>query len=476
VRRKHRAAAIRAVIACGLLLAAPVCPGQASGPRSIGDEINVFRWKEDYSFLRGRYETLTPLEKLKFLPLNESKTTYLTLGGEIRERIESYDNPFFGLPPPGGADFTSFATRLLFDADLHIGTRFRAFAELGSFWESGRKPASRPADVGDLELQQGFFDAVAIEGSGRRLTVRFGRQEFPLGSGRLVAIRESTNVRLTFDAVKVEWLEGPNAVVAFAGRPVVPKKGIFESAPSGDESFWALDWTRLATGAGRPNTELFYLGRDLTTAAFAEGSGKELRHSLGGRLWGVAAPWDYSIQASYQFGTFADGPIRAWGVATDTGYRLTALPTTPRMAVRLDIASGDRRARDGTLETFEAPYPALNYFSEAGIFAPANAYDVHPYLGLNLARSLAAEAGIDFLWRLREGDAIYRAGGGTLVPAGRAPGSSAVTGIFQLLLNWRPNPFLTIQGAFDHASTGQVLRDAGGRPTNFGLLSLDLRL
>jgi hypothetical protein len=474
VRRKARAEEIRAAIVCGLFLVASVSLGQASGPRSIGDEINMFRWKEDYSFLRDRYETLTPPENLKFLPLNESKTTYLTLGGEVRERMESYDDPFFGLPP-GGANFTSFATRLLFDADLHIGMRFRAFAELGSFWESGRKPVSRPVDVGDLELQQGFFDVIAVEGAGHRLTVRFGRQEFPLGSGRLVAIRESTNVRLTFDAAKVEWLEGPNTVVAFAGRPVVPKKGIFESAPSGDESFWALDWTRLGTGGRRPNTEVFYLGRDLKTAVFAEGAGKELRHSIGGRVWAVVVPWDYSVQASYQFGTFADGPIHAWGVATDTGYRLTALATAPRIAVRLDVASGDRMARDRTLETFEAPYPALNYFSEASIFTPGNSYDVHPYVGLNLARTVAAEVGITFLWRLREGDAIYRAGGGILVPAG-ASESSSLTGIFQVMLTWRPNPFLTIQGAYDHASAGPVVRDVGGKPTNFGLVSLDLRL
>src|SRR5262249_48168843 len=376
----------------------------------------MFRWKEDYRFLRDRYETLTPLERLKFMPLNESKTDYLTLGGEVRERMESYDNPFFSLPPVG-ADFTSFATLLLFDADLHLGPHFRACAELGSFWESGRKPASRPVDVGDLELQQGFFDVIGSAGPENRITGRVGRQEFPLGSGRLVAVRGATNVRRPFDAVKVEWVKGTSTLVAFAGRPVVPKKGVFESAPSGDESFWALDWTLLGTGATGPNVELFYLGRDLATAVFSEGIGKEIRHTMGGRVWGRSAPWDYSVQAGYQFGTFADGSIHAWGVATDTGYSVATLPPRPRFAIRADIASGDRTAHDGRLETFEAPYPALNYFSEAAIFAPANDFDVHPYVELHPIRTITAEIGVDFLWRVEKGGALSRAGGGGVVSA-----------------------------------------------------------
>src|SRR5262249_30644897 len=155
---------------------------------------------------------------------------------------------------------TSFATRLLADADLHVGSHFRAFAELGSFWESGRKPASRPIDVGDLELQQGFFDVVATPG-GDRVIVRFGRQEYPIGSGRLIAIREAANVRLTFDAVKVEWVHDRSTLTAFAGRPVNPEKGVFDSQPTGRESFWNLDWSVLRENTGLPNTEAFYFGR-----------------------------------------------------------------------------------------------------------------------------------------------------------------------------------------------------------------------
>ena len=456
------------VIVLGLGRAA-LC--QDTGSRAIGDEINTFRWREDYSFLRDRSD-LTFFEQLKFIPLNDAKTAYLTLGGEVRERVESYEHQFFGLPPVGGS-FTSFATRLLADADLHVGPHFRAFAELGSFWESGRKPGSRPVDVGDLELQQGFFDVIATP-EADRLTIRFGRQEFPIGSGRLVAIRDSTNVRLVFDAAKIEWIRDGSTVTAFVGRPVDPKEDVFESKPSGRESFWTLDWTVLRDGIGIPNTELFYLGRDLQNAVFAQGIGKELRHSLGGRVWARAARWDYSVQAAYQFGTFQDASIRAWGVATDTGYSIASLPARPRFALRADVASGDVTAHDNVLQTFEAPYPALNYFSEAAIFAPGNGYDIHPYFQIQPARTLSAEIGVALLWRLHKGDAVYRAGGGLLVGPGVSDGSF-VTDILQIDLTWKPIPFLVIQGAFVRAPAGRVVSDAGGRTTTFYLGQADFR-
>src|SRR5262249_6868932 len=245
-----------------LLLAAFARFATAQEPRSVGSELNVIRWREDYGFLRDK-EQPTLVERLKFIPLNESKSAYLTVGGQIRERVEGYDPAFFGLP--GGPTFTSYATRLLADADPHLGARFRTFAELGSYWEDGREPASRPIDVGDLELQQAFADFVALDRRVSRLTLRVGRQELPLGTGRLVSIRDGANVRLSFDAAKATWVRSGRIVLeASAGRPVVASKGLFESETSDREWFWYMDLSRAPAAAGRPSLELFYVGPSLT--------------------------------------------------------------------------------------------------------------------------------------------------------------------------------------------------------------------
>jgi Alginate export len=456
----------------GVFLLAVVASNARGQTRSVGDELNVIRWKEDYAFLRDRKEP-TLLERLKFIPLNDGGTAYLTLGGQLRERVEGYDPAFFGLP--GGSDFTSYATRLLADADLHLGARFRTFVELGSYWEDGREPASRPIDVGDLELQQAFVDFVGLDGPDSRLTVRLGRQELPLGSGRLVSIRDGANVRLSFDAGKVTWVRGSRTVVeASAGRPVVPKEGAFESETSSREWFWYGDLARAGSAAGRPAVELYYVGHSLRSALYGRGIGNESRHSLGGRLWARPAPWDYSIQAGYQLGSFGSADIRAWGVATETGRAFASLPGRPRFAIRADVASGDR-GEEGVLGTFNAPYPALNYFSEAAVFAPGNSMDLHPYLEARPARKVVASAGVDLVWRFRSSDAIYRAGGGILVPPG-VSSAHFVTAITQLDATWQPLPQIALRAAWVWASAGAVIRAAGGRPTDFLLLSLDLRL
>src|SRR4029450_5097419 len=100
--------------------------------------------------------------------------------------------------------------------------------------------------------------------------------------------------------------------------------------------------------------------------------------------------------------------IRAWGVATETGRAFASLPGRPRFAVRADVASGD--GGDATvLGAFNAPYPALNYFSEAAIFAPGNSFDLHPYLEFRPVRTVAAAAGGATVWRVRARGADRRA-------------------------------------------------------------------
>ncbi|HKC12806.1 MAG TPA: alginate export family protein, partial [Vicinamibacteria bacterium] len=166
--------------------------------------------------------------------------------------------------------------------------------------------------------------------------------------------------------------------------------------------------------------------------------------------------------------------IRAWGVATDTGYTFASAPSRPRLALRADMASGDRR-EPGTLRSFNAPYPPLNYFSEAAIFAPGNGYDLHPYVEARPVKQLSTSVGVDFLWRSERTDAIYRAGGGLLL----RPGVSAarfVTAITQVDGTWQPVPQVGLRAAWVLATAGPVVRSAGGRDTRFLLLSLDIRL
>jgi hypothetical protein len=74
------------------------------------------------------------------------------------------------------------------------------------------------------------------------------------------------------------------------------------------------------------------------------GTAQEVRQSLGARISRPIATehsgWDYDNEGLWQFGTFGSRNIRAWTIATETGYRFPTVPSKPRFSVKADISSG----------------------------------------------------------------------------------------------------------------------------------------
>jgi hypothetical protein len=101
--------------------------------------------------------------------------------------------------------------------------------------------------------------------------------------------------------------------------------------------------------------DTYYLGLDRKAATFNRGVGQEVRHSIGARLSRPVAQtkpgWDFDYEALWQFGSFGSANIRAWTVASETGYRLPTVPLKPRFSAKADISSGDD-PRTNTLGTF----------------------------------------------------------------------------------------------------------------------------
>src|SRR5690242_21568418 len=81
-------------------------------------QIKSFRWDEDYSVLAAVSRPLEGLEQLKFIPLTDDKSVYLTLGGKIRLRADVIENGGFSLRP--GGDYVTTTTRVLLLTDWHF--------------------------------------------------------------------------------------------------------------------------------------------------------------------------------------------------------------------------------------------------------------------------------------------------------------------------------------------------------------------
>jgi hypothetical protein len=81
---------------------------------------------------------------------------------------------------------------------------------------------------------------------------------------------------------------------------------------------------------------------------------------MGTRVWGQAAAWDYDTEGIFQFGDFGSGDIRAWSVASNTGYTLASLWGQPRLGLQADFASGGGPGKD--TQDFLSSVPEIRVF------------------------------------------------------------------------------------------------------------------
>src|SRR5258708_2660938 len=57
------------------------------------------RYDENYGYLNDPAASKDPIDKFKYIPLTATGGSYLTLGGELRDRYENFDHYVFGSGP-----------------------------------------------------------------------------------------------------------------------------------------------------------------------------------------------------------------------------------------------------------------------------------------------------------------------------------------------------------------------------------------
>jgi hypothetical protein len=400
---------------------------------------------------------------------NRANDWYLTIGGEAREVWEQIGNDNWGQQPYMNGYLNERYT-LSFDA--HYGKHVRSFVEFKSGLNSYRIGGPRPIDEKKLDFQAGFLELGTSKGP-NSIELRVGRHELEYGSGRLIDVREGPNVRLSFDGFMVKSRIRSWQVDGFALRPDEDKPGFFDNAPDHTVSFWGAYATRSIPD--KMQLDLYYLGQDRKDGEFERGTAHEVRHSIGVRVSRPVASehagWDFDDEALWQFGSFGAADIRAWTVATETGYRNPTIPLKPRFSVKADISSGDH-PRSNTLGTFNPLYPKGNYF---GVLAttgpgPINFVDVHPHIETALPHSVSVSADWIFQWRQSVEDGVYAVPGFLIRAAdgsqarfvGHRPGTE---------IQWQANRHLWFQADYGIFYAGRFLKETQpGRNLNYWAL------
>jgi hypothetical protein len=196
------------------------------------------RYDEDYSYLRDPTKRTDWFDRIKYIPLSEDGENYLSIGDLVRERYEYTHNPLWGEDPQDKRRV--FLQRYMLHADFHLGKLARAFSQLQSAIESGRRGGPSPVDEDKLDFHQAFVDFSLEFGEGRRLTLQGGRQEMFYGSSRLIDVRQGPNVRRSFDSVRALLKWGDWRIDGIAARPVRNKDGVADNATDHTQALWGI--------------------------------------------------------------------------------------------------------------------------------------------------------------------------------------------------------------------------------------------
>ncbi|MBN4942130.1 alginate export family protein [Stenotrophomonas pavanii] len=379
----------------------------------------------------------------------------------LRLRGMYYDPARFGI----GGNEDGYGLLRALASTTYVEDNWRARLQLGVHAENGKAGGPGRTDRGALDVQQAYW---RWQRGGFHL--QLGRQEAGYGSSRLLSVRDGPNIRLAFDGARAGWKGRLGTLDLIALRPLENRPGAFDDRGERGAHLWGA-YATTARGRGLGQWDLYLLDYRREGARFAAGSGTERRQTLGARWFGQAGALDWNTELVAQGGELQTVAgtldVRAWTLATDTGWRWIERPLQPRLGLKADIASGDGNLRDGRVGTFNALFPKSAYFSEASLLAPANLMDVQPTLTLRLRDAVTTELGVQMAWKHRRADAVYTTPAPLLALPGSAGGARRIGTQYKSETRWQASEHWQWQLQLAWVDAGPALKQAGGQDTLF---------
>lgn len=413
------------------------------------------RYEEDWSALSGDAAPGPPdfFDEIKWISLGENAA--LSLGGQLRERVEIWDGFAFGAPTDD--EETYFLTRIRLHSDLRLGERLRFFFEAKSAFSSDRDvfDGRKQLESDTIDLQNGFVEWKPPSIEGVDWKVRLGRQEMKFGKQRLVSPLEWGNARRTFDGGTIGATFGKSTLTAFALLPVRVRSYERNDHVTGDW-FYGLHGTHTRDPKGLKLEGYFY-GRERETAA-----GDERRHTVGVLATTPLGTggFDLETEGAYQFGHVGGADISAGMVSTVLGFAPPGVRFAPRVWVGGDWASGDDEV-GGDTALFDQLFPLGHaYFGYIDLVARQNVVAASTGISLKPLPPLTTELTYHYFRRAARGSGAFNAGGAQY----RAPLAGAALELGQeidLFTTYRFGAHTVLGVGYSHFFPGKFIEQTG---------------
>lgn len=446
---------------------------QGLGPK-VGPKFYMSRWVEDWSYLRDKSKRTDFFDPLKFIPLNDSKSVYLTLSGEHRLRLNHTSN--IGLRQ-GAPSQDQILARFFAGADLHVGENFRVFGELASGILGGRNvlPAS-PANRNDLHVQQLFAD-VHGEVAGADMGVRVGRQDFMDGPIPLVSVQENPNIHFTLDGVR-GWANWDRARFTLFDFSYVQKGlGAFDDPTDSRERLRGGLASFLITPTGQKDKIFFdpfiWDGRE-DGARRGATIGRERRQYYGARLWGTTGPVKFDWSVVKQTGRLQNRQIDAYQIFTNQTIALSDKGWQPELGFRAELSSGGGTFGTGTINSASFLFGTVINYSFAPFIGPTNFRALTPTLTVRPTKKL--RVAMEYVMAQRDSvtDAVYNGLGGFFAGTQNVPGRG-IANLARANIVYNLTPHLNLNLRMEYVDAKSALTNAGYGDTFFAAPYLQFR-
>ena len=459
-------------LAALLAFMALATPASAERDEPARPKFDNLPFNEDWSVLRDRsdHELLDPI---KYIPFDDAGRFWLSLGGQLRGRIEMWSNFQYGQSTPD-VDDSYFLTRIRFHTDLHLTRYLRIFAEFKSALSTSRTLTGgrRSVNVDTAGLLNAFAELKLPLGD-LDLGVVGGRRELQFGVQRLVSPLDWANARRTFMVgmayARGETWEGSG----FWSQPVTVEKHDFNERDK-DTQFYGI-YTTFQLPVDGMGMDVYWLALQFETARASNGTlGPGDRHTIGGRLFGdiPATPLKLDLEAAAQVGKVGVNDILAGMLSVKATWPFPDTLFRPAAYLGYDWASGDS-GTGGKVGTFDQLYPLGHaYLGLIDSVARQNIHSVQAGVSVRpLSRGVLEMTWLVF-WLEDVNDALYDAGG-AVIRLDPTASSSFVGGEVDLTFKYPLARGLDTLVGYSHFFTGQYLSDSGpDDDVDFGYLQI----
>lgn len=329
---------------------------------------------------------------------------WLSVSGSIRPRYETLANTFYA-GRQGDDEFLSVQT--LLRAEAHPGDFAFGVELLDNRRLAGNGGGNAPAEIDALEPVQAYLAwrprDFLINGANLDLTL--GRFTMDLGSRRLIARAQYRSILQSFDGAHITWTTADKLkVTAFYASPTtrVPSDApsALDNEASLNEELDRVHFGGIHFEVPLPMStlgEVYLLDLDESDASDAPTRNRDLS-TLGVRWRRLTSKGDFDFDLEYasQAGTVratsnpadvTDLDHDAAMLHAEAGFTFDA-PWSPRLALQLDRATGDKSPSDLSSERFDPLFgdrsfefgPTMLYGAiyRANLFSPGLRLEVKP--------------------------------------------------------------------------------------------------